>query len=78
MVVESMLLIGVMLLIGAMLLIGVLIGDIVAVGFTIVVLLPAGEEAGVTVSVRCSHPARRAALAKTQIYFFIIFSWVAR
>lgn len=44
-------------------------------GFTTVVLfsvlLPAGEPAGATVSVFCSHAARSAALAMMQIYFFI-------
>ena len=47
-------------------------------GFTIVVLfsvLSAGEAAGATVSVFCSHAARRAALARMQIYFFISF-WI--
>ncbi|MEP6685391.1 MAG: hypothetical protein ABJB22_01330 [Verrucomicrobiota bacterium] len=43
-------------------------------GFTIVVLfsvLSAGEAAGATVSVFCSHAARSAALARMQMYFFI-------
>ena len=33
----------------------------------------AGEAAGATVSVFCSHATRRAALARMQIYFFIGF-----
>ena len=44
-------------------------------GFTMVVLcsvFPAGDAPGVlTVSVFCSHATSKAALAKTQIYFFI-------
>ena len=44
-------------------------------GFTTVVLfsvlLPAGEPAGATVSVFCSHAARSAALARMQMYFVI-------
>lgn len=47
-------------------------------GFTIVVLFSvfsAGEAAGATVSVFCSHAARSAALARMQMYFFISF-WI--
>ena len=42
-------------------------------GFTTVVLFSfsAGEAAGATVSVFCSHATRSAALARMQIYFFI-------
>jgi len=43
-------------------------------GFTTVVLfsvVSAGEAAGATVSVFCSHATRSAALARMQIYFFI-------
>jgi len=46
----------------------------VAGGFTTVVLfsvVSAGEAAGATVSVFCSHATRSAALARMQIYFFI-------
>ncbi len=35
------------------------------------VVVSLGEAAGVTVSVFCSHAARRAALARMQMYFFI-------
>jgi hypothetical protein len=35
----------------------------------------AGEAAGTTVSVFCSHAARSAALARMQMYFFISF-WI--
>ena len=46
------------------------------VGLTMVVLFSvpagAGETAGVVVSVFCSHAARSAALARMQMYFFII------
>ena len=35
-------------------------------------VVAAGLAAGSVVSVFCSHAARRAALARTQIYFFII------
>jgi hypothetical protein len=42
-------------------------------GFTIVVLLsPAGEAAGVTVSLFCSQATRSAAPARMQRYFFIV------
>jgi hypothetical protein len=50
------------------------VSDVVAGGFTTVVLFSvdsAGEAAGVTVSVFCSHATRSAALARMQIYFFI-------
>lgn len=43
-------------------------------GFTTVVLFSVvspGDAAGAAVSVFCSHAARRAALARMQIYFFI-------
>ena len=49
-------------------------GLVVAGGFTTVVLfsvVSAGEAAGATVSVFCSHATRSAALARMQIYFFI-------
>jgi len=52
----------------------VVVSLVVAGGFTTVVLfsvVSAGEAAGVTVSVFCSHATRRAALARMQIYFFI-------
>lgn len=49
-------------------------------GFTMVVWfsdLAAGDApaAGATVSVFCSHAARSAALARMQMYFFIIIRW---
>ena len=47
-------------------------------GLTMVVLFSvfsAGEAAGATVSVFCSHAARSAALARMQMYFFISF-WI--
>ncbi len=44
---------------------------VVAGGFTTVVLFSAGDAAGTTVSVFCSHATRSAALARMQIYFFI-------
>jgi hypothetical protein len=43
-------------------------------GFTLVVLFSvpsAGDAAGATVSVFCSHATRSAALARMQMYFFI-------
>jgi hypothetical protein len=50
-------------------------GLVAAGGFTTVVLfsvvVSAGEAAGATVSVFCSHATRSAALARMQIYFFI-------
>ena|SRR6266446_5495338 len=52
----------------------VVVSDVVAGGFTTVVLFSvdsAGEAAGATVSVFCSHATRSAALARMQIYFFI-------
>jgi hypothetical protein len=50
----------------------VVVSVVVAGGFTTVVLFStAGEAAGATVSVFCSHATRRAALARMQIYFFI-------
>ncbi len=74
-VVDSMLVSGVAVAVGNVVIVVsvvlVVAGVMVADGFTIVVVLSAGEAAGVTVSVRCSHAARRAAPAKTQIYFFI-------
>ena len=50
------------------------VSDVVAGGFTTVVLFSvdsAGEAAGATVSVFCSHATRSAALARMQMYFFI-------
>lgn len=53
--------------------------SVVEAGFTIVVLFSvffstgAGEEAGATTSVFCSHAPRSAALAKMQINFFIVW-----
>jgi hypothetical protein len=48
------------------------VSDVVAGGFTTVVSVDsAGEAAGATVSVFCSHAPRSAALARMQIYFFI-------
>ena len=42
-------------------------------------VLVAGDAAGTTVSVRCSHAAKSAALAKMQMYFFMVgFVWSAR
>lgn len=50
----------------------VVVSVVVAGGFTTVVLFStAGEAAGATVSVFCSHATRSAALARMQIYFFI-------
>ena len=52
--------------------------DVAGDGFTMVVLFSvfsAGEAAGATVSVFCSHAARSAALARMQMYFFISF-WI--
>ena len=50
-------------------------GVVAAAGVVVTVVLfsvvSAGEAAGVTVSVFCSHATRRAALARMQIYFFI-------
>jgi hypothetical protein len=51
--------------------------SVVAGGFTIVVFFSvffsgAGELAGATTSVFCSHAPRSAALAKMQISFFIV------
>ncbi len=46
-------------------------------GFTTVVLfsvlVPAGAPAGVTVSLFCSQAAKSAALARMQMYFFIVW-----
>jgi len=56
---------------------GVVVNVAVGDGLTIVVLVsvPGDAVAPVagTTSVRCSHPARRAALARMQMVFFIIF-----
>jgi len=52
----------------------VVVSVVDAGGFTTVVLfsvVSAGEAAGVTVSVFCSHATRSAAPARMQIYFFI-------
>jgi hypothetical protein len=50
----------------------VVVSVVEAGGFTMVVLFSsAGEAAGATVSVFCSHATRSAALARMQIYFFI-------
>ena len=52
----------------------VVVSEVVAGGFTTVVLfsvVSAGDAAGVTVSVFCSHATRSATLARMQIYFFI-------
>ena len=47
-------------------------------GFTTVVLFSVffSGVAGATVSVFCSQPIRRAALARIRIYFFIVLQWV--
>ncbi len=50
-------------------------------GFTIVVFvsfLVPGEAPGATVSVFCSQAARSAALARMQMYFFMVFYRVPR
>jgi hypothetical protein len=50
-------------------------GASVAAGLVSVVagaVVGAGVVTGVTVSVFCSHAARRAALARMQMYFFIV------
>ena len=52
----------------------VVVSDVVAGGFTTVVLFSvdsAGEAPGAAVSVFCSHATRSAALARMQMYFFI-------
>jgi hypothetical protein len=52
----------------------VVAGEVAAGGFTTVVLFSvdsAGDAAGATVSVFCSHATRSAALARMQMYFFI-------
>ena len=54
--------------------VAVVVSVVEAGGFTTVVLFSvdsAGEAAGATVSVFCSHATRSAALARMQIYFFI-------
>ena len=48
-----------------------LLASVVAAGG----LVAAGLAAGSVVSVFCSHAARSAALARMQIYFFIMFNW---
>ena len=48
--------------------------EVAGEGFTMVVLFSvdsAGDAAGATVSVFCSHATRSAALARMQMYFFI-------
>ncbi len=54
-----------------------LVFSVLAGGFTIVVFFSvfagAGEFAGATTSVFCSHAPRSAALAKMQINFFIVW-----
>jgi len=52
-------------------------GDVVSAGLVVVVVVSAvavavGLAAGSVVSVFCSHAARSAALAKMQMYFFIM------
>ena len=54
---------------------------VVEAGFTTVVLFStffsgAGEDAGATTSVFCSHAPRSAALARMQINFFIVVDWL--
>jgi len=48
--------------------------DVPPAGLSVVVagLVAAGLAAGSAVSVFCSHPARRAAPARMQMYFFIM------
>ncbi len=79
-VVESVMVSGVAVVSGdvvvvvVVLLLELCVGD----GFTIVVfvsVLVLGEASGVTVSVFCSQAARRAALARIEMYFFMIL-WV--
>jgi len=55
-------------------------GEAVSVGLAVVVVVVVSDEAvavglaaaGSVVSVFCSHAARRAALARMQMYFFIL------
>jgi hypothetical protein len=63
----------VVLVVGA----GVIAAGLVVVSVVVAggAALSAGEAAGVTVSVFCSHAARSATLARMQIYFFISF-WI--
>jgi hypothetical protein len=49
----------------------VVLSVVAGVLFTMVVLFSAGEAAGATFSVFCSHATRSAAPARMQIYFFI-------
>lgn len=54
--------------------VSIVVAGEVAGGFTTVVLFSvdsAGDAAGATVSVFCSHATRSAALARMQMYFFI-------
>ncbi len=59
---------------------GVADGEAVSVGLAVVVVVVVSDEAvavglaaaGSVVSVFCSHAARRAALARMQMYFFIL------
>ena len=59
---------------------GVAAGEAVSVGLAVVVVVVVSDEAvavglaaaGSVVSVFCSHAARRAALARMQMYFFIV------
>ena len=59
---------------------GVAAGEAVSVGLAVVVVVVVSDEAvavglaaaGSVVSVFCSHAARRAALARMQMYFFIL------
>ena len=54
--------------------VSIVVAGEVAGGFTTVVLfsvVSAGDAAGATVSVFCSHATRSAALARMQMYFFI-------
>ncbi len=64
---------------GVLMVVLVSVFDVAGVGFTIVVLFSvfsgAGEAAGAVVSVFCSQAAKSAALARMQMYFFIIF-WI--
>lgn len=53
----------------------VVVSVVVAGGFTTVVLFSAGDAAGATVSVFCSHATSSAAPARMQMYFFIGCGW---
>jgi hypothetical protein len=66
---------GVAVSFGVLVVVVVVVSLVAGVGFTIVVLVWSGAgdaAAGAVVSVRCSQAAKSAALARMQMYFFII------